>query len=149
MASVNKVIIIGNLGRDAEVRYAPSGAAIANITVATSRKWKDKTSGEMVEETEWHRCTMFDRMAEVAGEYLKKGKPVYIEGRLKTRKFNKDGLDQYSTDIIVTEMQMLGGREDGDKAPAPRASAPAPAPRASAPAKSGTAFDDMDSDVPF
>jgi len=166
MASVNKVIIIGNLGKDPEVRYAPSGSAICSITVATSRQWKDKTSGERQEETEWHRITFFDRMAEIAGEYLKKGRPVYVEGRLKTRKYtDKDGVEKYATDIIATEMQLLGSRDGGggddmggggggdraERAPAPQRSAPparsAPAPKA--PAKSSTGFDDMDDDIPF
>jgi single-strand DNA-binding protein len=161
MASVNKVIIIGNLGKDPEVRYLPSGSAICNITVATSRQWKDKTSGERQEETEWHRITFFDRMAEIAGEYLKKGRPVYVEGRLKTRKYtDKDGVEKYATDIVATEMQLLGGREGGGgggsddgggMGNAPR-SAPAAAPR-QAPskpaAKSATGFDDMDDDIPF
>jgi single-strand DNA-binding protein len=161
MASVNKVIIIGNLGKDPEVRYLPSGSAICNITVATSRQWKDKTSGERQEETEWHRITFFDRMAEIAGEYLKKGKPVYVEGRLKTRKYtDKDGVEKYATDIVATEMQLLGSREgmgEGDggggggyprSASAPRPSAPAPASKPAA-AKSSTGFDDMDDDIPF
>lgn len=118
MASVNKVIVVGNLGRDPEVRYTQSGAAICSITVATSRQWKDKTSGERQEETEWHRVTLFDRLAEIASEYLKKGRPVFIEGRLKTRKYtDKDGVEKYSTDIIATEMQLLGGRESGDDSP--------------------------------
>ena len=168
MASVNKVILVGNLGKDPEVRYLPSGSAICNITVATSRQWKDKTSGERQEETEWHRVTFFDRMAEIAGEFLKKGRPVYVEGRLKTRKYtDKDGVEKYATDIVATEMQLLGGREDraggGDERSAyaepeaARAEAPrraAPAPRAPAPAprpapKSATGFDDMDDDIPF
>lgn len=111
MASINKVILIGNLGRDPEVRYMPDGAAITNITIATSSKYKNK-SGEMVEETEWHRVTFFSRLAEIAGEYLKKGRSVYIEGRLKTRKYtDKDGVEKYATDIIANEMQMLGTRE--------------------------------------
>jgi len=160
MASVNKVIIVGNLGKDPEVRYMPSGSAICNITVATSRQWKDKTSGERQEETEWHRVALFDRLAEIAGEYLKKGRPVYIEGRLKTRKYtDKDGVEKYTTEIVASEMQLLGGREGGaggaggddmGGAPAPR-SAPAPrAPAASKPAaKSSTGFDDMDDDIPF
>ena len=114
MASVNKVIIIGNLGRDPEVRYAASGAAICNVAIATSRSWKDKTSGERQEETEWHRVVFYDRLAEIAGEYLKKGKSVYVEGRLKTRKWtDKDGAEKYTTEIIAAEMTMLGGREDG------------------------------------
>ena len=163
MASVNKVIIVGNLGKDPEVRYMPSGSAICNITVATSRQWKDKTSGERQEETEWHRVALFDRLAEIAGEYLKKGRPVYIEGRLKTRKYtDKDGAEKYTTEIVAQEMQLLGGRDsggggdDGGAAPAPRSApaarpAPAPAPAArSAPAgKSSTGFDDMDDDIPF
>jgi single-strand DNA-binding protein len=163
MASVNKVIIIGNLGKDPEVRYMPSGSAICNITVATSRQWKDKTSGDRQEETEWHRIALFDRLAEIAGEYLKKGRPVYIEGRLKTRKYtDKDGVEKYTTEIVASEMQLLGGREGGGgddtgggggggerpqrSAPAPR---PAPAPRQAPAAKSSTGFDDMDDDIPF
>ena len=170
MASVNKVILVGNCGRDPEVRYAPSGSAICSVTIATSRQWKDKTSGERQEETEWHRVTFFDRMAEIAGEYLKKGKPVYIEGRIKTRKYtDKDGVEKFATDIIATDMQLLGGREGGSgsggggggggsdaemgtAAPAasPRNAAPArsaPAPKPAA--KSSTGFDDMDDDIPF
>ena len=158
MASVNKVILIGNLGKDPEVRYAPSGSAICNITVATSRQWKDKTSGEKQEETEWHRVVFFDRMAEIAGEYLKKGRPVYVEGRLKTRKWtDKEGVERYSTEIIADDMKLLGSREGaggGDdmgggqrSAPAPRPAAGRPA--ATAPAKSSTGFDDMDDDIPF
>ena len=114
MASINKVILIGNLGRDPEVRYTPNGAAVCNITIATSRNWKDKTSGEKMEETEWHRVVFFDRLAEVAGEYLKKGRPVYVEGRLKTRKWtDKDGVEKYTTEIMGDVMQLLGGREGG------------------------------------
>jgi single-strand DNA-binding protein len=163
MASVNKVILIGNLGKDPEVRYAPSGSAICNVTIATSRQWKDKTSGERQEETEWHRVVFYDRLAEIAGEYLKKGKSVYIEGRLKTRKWtDKEGVDKYTTEIIAQEMTMLGGREGGGggggdemgAAPAPRSappvrSAPAPAPAAKPAARSSTGFDDMDDDIPF
>jgi single-strand DNA-binding protein len=172
MSSINKVFILGNLGKDPEVRYAPSGAAICNITIATSRSWKDKTSGEKVEETEWHRVVMYDRLAEVAGEYLKKGKPVHIEGRLKTRKWtDKDGTERYTTEIIANEMTMLGGREGGDgqqgqrsgNGQAPQRQAPAPsqqrgpaqqpqaqqrgAPAARVPAAAG--FDSMDDDIPF
>ena len=158
MASVNKVIIVGNLGKDPEVRYAPSGSAICNITVATSRQWKDKTSGEKQEETEWHRVVFYDRLAEIAGEYLKKGRPVYVEGRLKTRKWtDKEGVEKFTTEIVAAEMQLLGGREGGGggddggggqrSAPAPRPAAGRPA--ASAPAKSSTGFDDMDDDIPF
>ena len=112
MASINKVILIGNLGRDPEVRYTPNGAAICNISVATTRNWKDKTSGDKVEETEWHRVVFYDRLAEIAGEYLKKGRPVYVEGRLKTRKWqDKEGKDVYTTEVIADNMQLLGGRE--------------------------------------
>jgi single-strand DNA-binding protein len=164
MASVNKVILIGNLGRDPEVRYAPSGSAIANVTIATSRNWKDKTTGERQEETEWHRVVFYDKLAEIAGEYLKKGKSVYIEGRLKTRKWtDKDGVEKYTTEIIANEMTMLGSREGGGgggmgdaemgSAPAPRSAPPArsaaPAPRQPAASKPATGFDDMDDDIPF
>jgi single-strand DNA-binding protein len=172
MASVNKVILIGNLGKDPEVRYMPSGSAICNITLATSRQWKDKTSGERQEETEWHRVALFDRLAEIAGEYLKKGRPVYIEGRLRTRKWtDKEGQERYTTEIVADQMQLLGGREGGsggaggtggmasagggmgeDAGGAPAArSAPAarPVPAGKPAAKSPTGFDDMDDDIPF
>src|SRR6187402_375817 len=112
MASVNKVIVVGNLGRDPEVRYNPNGGAWCTVSIATSRSWKDKTSGEKVEETEWHRVVFNDKLAEIAGEYLKKGRSVYVEGRLKTRKWtDKDGAEKYTTEIIAQEMQMLGSRE--------------------------------------
>lgn len=110
MASVNKVIIVGNLGADPETRYMPSGDAVTNIRVATTDRYKDKASGEMREATEWHRIAFFGRLAEIAGEYLKKGSSVYIEGRLKTRQWEKDGQKQYSTEIVADQMQMLGGR---------------------------------------
>jgi single-strand DNA-binding protein len=114
MASINKVILIGNLGRDPEVRYTPNGAAVCNVSVATTRNWKDKNSGDKVEETEWHRVVFYDRLAEIAGEFLKKGRPVYVEGRLKTRKWaDKDGKDNYTTEIVAEQMQLLGGREGG------------------------------------
>jgi single-strand DNA-binding protein len=164
MASVNKVILVGNCGRDPEVRYLPSGQAVANVSVATSSRRKDKNTGESIEETQWHRVTFFDRLAEIAGEYVKKGRPIYVEGRLKYGKFtNKDGVEQNTCDIIATEMQLLGSREgmggpgggdeDGSHAPR-RAPAPAPASRsapvASRPAaKPATGFDDMDDDIPF
>ena len=163
-ASVNKVILIGNLGKDPETRYTPDGAAITNITLATTDTWKDKATGEKKEATEWHRVSFFGRLAEVAGQYLKKGRPVYIEGRIRTRKWqDKEGVDRYSTDIIADEMKMLGSRE-GMGAPGPEddgssSSARAPAgvgggaastPRAAAPAKKpGGGFDDMDDDIPF
>ena len=173
MASINKVILIGNLGKDPEVRYMPSGSAICNITVATSRQWKNKESGEKMEETEWHRVSLFDRLAEVAGEYLKKGRSVYVEGRLKTRKWtDKDGVERYTTEVIADVMQLLGTREGGgggggggdeeggggggyersapqQQRPAPAArpqQAPAPRP---APKAASTNFDNMDDDIPF
>ena len=160
MASVNKVILIGNLGKDPEVRYLPSGSAICNLTIATSRQSKDKVSGEKQEETEWHRVVMFDRLAEISGEYLKKGKSVYIEGRLRTRKWtDKEGVERYSTEIVAQEMTMLGGRDSGgggggsaDEGSSSNAarSAPGPRPAPSKPAaKSATGFDDMDDDIPF
>jgi single-strand DNA-binding protein len=161
MASVNKVILVGNCGRDPEVRYAPSGAAICNVSIATSSRRKDKTSGESIEDTQWHRVTFYDRLAEIAGEYLKKGRPVYVEGRLKYGKYtDKDGIERNTVDIVATEMQLLGGREGGMGSGddmgggAPARSAPAqrnaPAPAAKpAPAKSATSFDDMDDDIPF
>lgn len=144
MASINKAIIIGNLGRDPEVRYSPAGAAVCNITVATTLSWKDKESGEKKEETEWHRVVFYGRLAEIAGEYLKKGRPVYIEGRLKTRKWqNKEGQDVYTTEIIADQMQMLGGRDDADPSKAPdRAKQPAQR----APAAS---MNEMESDIHF
>jgi single-strand DNA-binding protein len=164
MASVNKVILVGNLGKDPEVRYAPSGAAICNITLATSRNWKDKTSGEKREETEWHRVVFYDKLAEIAGEYLKKGRPVYVEGRLKTRKWtDKDGIEKYTTEIIAEEMQLLGGREGGASAGddgysrnreaesgrAPSRPAPTRGAPASAASKPVSDFSDMDDDIPF
>ena len=156
MASVNKVILIGNLGKDPEVRYAPSGSAICNVTIATSRQWKDKTSGEKQEETEWHRVVFRDRLAEIAGEYLRKGRSVYVEGRLKTRKYNdKDGVEKYATEVVATEMQLLGSREgmgDGESRGAgsgASAARPAAGGGKPAPQKSSTGFDDMDDDIPF
>ena len=156
MASVNKVILIGNLGKDPEVRYAPSGSAICNVTIATSRQWKDKTSGEKQEETEWHRVVFYDRLAEIAGEYLKKGRPVYVEGRLKTRKWtDKEGVEKYTTEIVADQMQLLGSREGagGDDAGGGQRSAPASRPAAGRPAatasKPSTGFADMDDDIPF
>jgi single-strand DNA-binding protein len=160
MAAINKVILIGNLGKDPEVRYTPNGNATCNVSVATTRTWKDKNSGEKQEETEWHRVVFYDRLAEIAGEYLKKGRPVYVEGRLKTRKWqNKDGQDVYTTEIIANEMQMLGGREGmggGEEGPSSGggtySNRPAPASRQVTPKpvdKPSTGFDDMDDDIPF
>jgi single-strand DNA-binding protein len=112
MASVNKVIIVGNLGKDPETRYSPNGGAICNVRIATTRNWKDKATGEKKEETEWHSVVFYDRLAEIAGEYLKKGRSVYVEGRLKTRKWqDKEGQDRYTTEVIAQEMQLLGSRE--------------------------------------
>ena len=167
MASVNKVILIGNCGRDPEVRYMPSGQAVANVSIATSSRRKDRTSGELVEDTQWHRVTFYERLAEIAGEYVKKGRPIYVEGRLKYGKYtDQSGVEKNTVDIIATELQLLGGREgmggpgEGGgqsycggapaPAPAPRAAAPSAAPRqapSQAPAASG--FDDMDDDIPF
>ena len=164
MASVNKVILIGNCGRDPEIRYLPSGQAVANISIATTSRRKDRTSGETVEDTQWHRVTFYDRLAEIAGEYVKKGRPIYIEGRLKYGKYtDQAGVEKNTVDIIATEMQLLGGREGmggpsgGDEdggAPARRPAA-APRPAASAApagkpaAKPASGYDDMDDDIPF
>jgi len=162
MASVNKVILVGNCGRDPEIRYLPSGQAVANVSVATSTRRKDKNTGESVEDTQWHRVTFYDRLAEIAGEYIKKGQPIYVEGRLKYGKYtDKDGVEKNTVDIIATEMQLLGKREgmggpadeEGGAqrraaAPAARPAASAPAPR-QAPAKASSGFEDMDDDIPF
>jgi single-strand DNA-binding protein len=153
MASVNKVILVGNLGRDPEVRYLPSGDAVANVTLATTETWKDK-SGEKQEQTEWHRVAMFGKTAEIAGEYLKKGSQVYIEGRLQTRKWtDKEGQERTTTEIRCDRMQMLGSRSGGSERMAPSDDdAPArsaPAAKKSAPAGKGGNFDDMEDDIPF
>ncbi|MBX3651910.1 MAG: single-stranded DNA-binding protein [Burkholderiales bacterium] len=151
MASVNKVILIGNLGKDPETRYLPSGDAVTNITVATTESWKDKKSGDKQEHTEWHRISFFGRQAEVAGEYLKKGSPVYIEGRIRTRKWqDKEGQDRYSTEIVADRMQLLGSRggsggDGGGMREPPSAGGGNKAPAK----KSGGSFDDMDDDIPF
>ncbi len=156
MASVNKVIIVGNLGRDPEVRYMPSGDAIAHIAVATSYKSKDRNTGEQKELTEWHRISFFGRLAEIVSQYLKKGASVYVEGRLQTRKYtDKDGVEKYATEIIAENMQMLGGRQGGDDGAAAdnpaSAARPARAPAAAQrPAPAATqGFSDMDDDIPF
>lgn len=162
MASVNKVIVVGNLGKDPEMRSFPSGDQIANIRVATTDRWKDKTTGEMKEATEWHSITFNGRLAEIAGQYLKKGSQVYVEGSLRTRKWtDKDGQDRYTTEVRADQMQMLGSRQgmgggapdgdDGGGYSAPRAAPAArPAPAAKpAPAKAASGFDDMDDDIPF
>ena len=152
MASVNKVILIGNLGADPETRYLPSGDAVTNIRIATTDTWKDK-NGEKQEHTEWHRVAFFGKTAEIAGEYLKKGSPVYIEGRIRTRKWqDKEGQERYSTEIVADRMQLLGGRAGGGggesmtREPATTA-AGAGAPKGTA--RKGGAFDEMDDDIPF
>ena len=148
MASVNKVIILGNLGADPESRFAPSGDAVCNIRVATSETWKDKATSERKEATEWHRVSFYGKLAEIAGQYLRKGSQVYIEGSLRTRKWqDKDGKDQYTTEIRANEMKMLGSKSDGgqrnqdseptDYAPAPAKNKPKPS------------FDDLGDDIPF
>ena len=146
MASVNKVILVGNLGRDPETRYSPDGAAICNVSIATTSQWKDKASGERKEETEWHRVTFYGRLAEIAGEYLKKGRSVYVEGRLKTRKYkDKEGIEKYATDIIADQMQMLGGKGEsgGQQDRSPR-------PQRQEPARQAPPVDDFsDDDIPF
>jgi len=170
MASVNKVILVGNCGRDPEIRYLPSGQAVANVSVATSTRRKDKNTGESIESTEWHRVTFYDRLAEIAGEYVRKGRPIYVEGRLKYGKYtDQAGVEKNTVDIIATELQLLGGREGmggpgegeegGGGAPAPRrmapaagaprTAAPAPAPRQAPPPRPASGFDDMDDDIPF
>lgn len=148
MASVNKVIIVGNLGRDPETRYMPSGDAITNIAVATADSWKDKATGEKKEQTEWHRISAFGKLAEIMGQYLKKGSQVYIEGSLRTRKYtDKDGIERYATEIRADSMQMLGSRSGGtdDSAPSPRQQRNDPPP-SSRPAPN---FSDMDDDIHF
>lgn len=160
MASVNKVILLGNLGRDPEVRYSADGAAIANVSIATTSRYKDK-SGEMKEDTEWHRVVFFGRLAEVVNEYLKKGRPVYVEGRLRTRKWqDQGGQDRYTTEIVADQMQLLGGRDGApagmlpneDGASSSMASSPSSA-GGEGSRKSGggakTGFDDLDDDIPF
>ncbi|NWF46138.1 single-stranded DNA-binding protein [Hydrogenophaga sp. D2P1] len=168
MASVNKVIIVGNCGRDPEVRYLPSGQAVANVSVATTSRRKDRNSGETIEDTQWHRIVFYDKLAEVAGEYVKKGRPIYVEGRLKYGTYaDKNGVEKNTLDIIATELQLLGGRDGaagggegggsgyGRSPAAPRQSAPAPRPeQRSAPAQppaqaNSGGFEDMDDDIPF
>ena len=163
MASVNKVILIGNLGKDPETRYMPNGEAVTNITLATTETWKDK-SGEKQEKTEWHRVTFYRKLAEIAGEYLKKGSQVYVEGRLQTRKWtDKEGHERYTTEIIADRMQMLGSRqgagggmsEGGPKERGGERGGEAREPAAAAAAggkpagKKGGGFDDLDDDIPF
>lgn len=150
MASVNKVILIGNLGADPETRYLPSGDAVTNIRIATTETWKDK-SGEKQEHTEWHRIAFFGRLAEIAGEYLKKGSPVYVEGRLQTRKWqDKDGQERFTTEIRADRMQLLGGRGGGSEPMTREPASAAPGRGAKAQSKKGGGgFDEMDDDIPF
>ena len=137
MRGVNKAIIVGNLGQDPQTRYMPSGSAVTNISIATSEKWKDKQTGEPRERTEWHRVAAFGRLAEIMAEYLRKGSQVYIEGKLRTRKWDKDGQTHYTTEIIADQMRMLGGKQNQQQP-------------STAPAKSGQPGpDDFDDDVPF
>ena len=150
MASVNKVILVGNLGRDPETRYMPDGAAITNASVATSFQWNDKASGEKKEETEWHRVVFRQKLAEIAGEYLKKGSQVYIEGRLRTRKWqDKDGQEKYTTEIIAERMQMLGARSGAGEPRSAPAESKAAEPKSAAAKKPAGKFDDMEDDIPF
>ena len=171
MASVNKVILVGNLGRDPEVRFMPNGEAVCNFSIATTDSWKDK-AGAKQERTEWHNIVMYRKLAEIAGEYLKKGRPVYVEGRLQTRKWQtKEGQDRYTTEIIADQMQMLGGRDgagsnasyDGgmnqsggnddssyNQSPSPsQAQAKSGSPSNAKPVSSGSGFDDFEDDIPF
>lgn len=154
---VNKVILVGNLGRDPEVRYSPNGSAVANVTIATSESWKDKNTGEKQERTEWHRIVFFGRLAEIAGEYLKKGAQIYVEGRLQTRKWqDKEGQDRYTTEIVANEMQMLGSRggqgspasENFNQDPSHEAPAVGGAAKGQPKSKAGAAAD-FDDDIPF
>ena len=150
MASVNKWIGVGNLGKDPETRYAPNGEAICNITIACSESWKDKQTGEKKEMTEWVRISFFGKLAEIAGQYLRKGSQVYIEGSLRTRKWtDKDGVERYTTEIRADVMKMLGGKGDGQQSDAPRQSAPAPSTPAPKKQASGGGFGDFDDDIPF
>ena len=151
MASVNKVILVGNLGRDPETKYMPDGAAITNASLATSFQWTDKASGEKKEETEWHRVVFRGRLAEIAGEYLKKGSQVYVEGRLRTRKWqDKEGQDRYTTEIVADSMQMLGSRAGAGEPRAESFGGAKPAEKvATAAKKPAGKFDDMEDDIPF
>ena len=150
MASVNRVILIGNLGKDPETRYAPSGDAICNITLATTDTWRDKATGEKREATEWHRVVFFGKLAEIAGQYLKKGSQVYLEGKLKTRKWqDKDGADRYTTEINADELKMLGGKGDGQQSEPQRQQQAPQRPQAPQKPASGGGFNEFDDDIPF
>ena len=163
MASVNRVTLLGNCGRDPETRFLPSGQAVTNISIATTSKRKDKTSGETIEDTQWHRVVFYDRLAEIVGEYVKKGAPIYVEGRLKYGKYtDQAGVEKNTCDIVATELQLLGGDRErqGQQPQQQRTAAPAPRPQqgydaprqrppAPPPAQSSSGFDDMDQDIPF
>ena len=152
MASVNKVILVGNVGADPDVRYMPNGDAVANVRLATTESWKDKATGEKKDITEWHRVVFYRRLAEIVQQYVKKGAALYIEGRIRTRKWqDKEGLERYTTEIEAGEMQMLGGRRDNEGhqeggEPAPKTYSPS---GTSSPAKKSPSFEDMDDDMPF
>ena len=153
MASVNKVILVGNLGADPETRYMPNGDAVANIRLATTESWKDKASGEKREITEWHRVVFYRKLAEIVGQYLKKGSSVYVEGRIRTRKWqDKEGQERYTTEIEASEMQMLGGRQSAASSGGEAeygGSMPSSSASRAAPAKKAPSFEDMDDDIPF
>ena len=156
MASVNKVIIVGNLGKDPEVRYTPDGASVTNVTIATTDTWKDKATGEKKEATEWHRVVFFGKLAEIAGQYLKKGRQVYVEGALRTRKWtDKEGQERYTTEIVANEMKMLGSREGMSDAPPRESGGGAGAAGgggnrpAAAAQPAGSSFNDFEDDIPF
>lgn len=158
---INKVILVGNLGQDPETRYLPSGGAVTNLSIATSESWKDKNTGQQQERTEWHRVVFFNRLAEIAAQYLKKGSKVYVEGSLRTRKWqNKEGVDQYTTEIVASEMQMLDSRggAGGDYSPGPddnytpskpQNRAPQQSSAPNQPAADNSGFGDFDDDIPF
>jgi single-strand DNA-binding protein len=146
MASINKAILIGNLGRDPELSYTPGGLAVARFSIATSEQWKDKETGDKKERTEWHRIVAFGKLAEICGEYLAKGKSVYIEGRLQTNSYEKDGVTRYSTDIIASQMQMLGSKDSGNEYRPSANAQTSPAPEPSVP---GMAQQTGDDDIPF
>jgi len=142
---LNKVQIIGRVGKDPEMRYATNGDAIANFTVATSERYKDKQTGEAIEKTEWHNVSAFRRLGEIVGEYVRKGSLIYIEGKIQTRKYDKDGVTHYATSIIASEMKMLGSKSDGQQ----QQGQPRPQNKSAPPQSSGSRFDDMDDDIPF
>lgn len=147
MASLNKVMLIGNLGRDPETRYLPSGGAVCNFSIATTESWKDKQTGQKQEKTEWHNITMYGKLAEIAGQHLKKGSSVYLEGKLQTRKWQdkQTGADRYTTEIVADEMKMLGGKQDGQQPEEQQR----PAPQQNTPDGKPRSFDDFEDDVPF